>query len=246
MAKRPTRRQQQPQSRSLLRRALRGPTLLAAAIAGAIAVVAVIIVVSVVTQGGGSIDRLDGIPVEGRTRGSEDAPVVIWEFADFQCGHCKNFAETTAEQIEEEYVANNLVRMEFRIMAFMGDESVLAAEASLCAADQNKFWEYHDRLFEKQQGVNRNAFSLERLRRFAGDVELNQEEFDTCFNGRTHADKVQEETKAARDAGVDSTPSLFIMVNGSDDYEHMKNTSFGEIQDIIEDKLEEAAAAAAP
>lgn len=240
MAKRPTKRQRQPQSRSLMRRLTRGPTLLAAAIAGAIAVVVVIIVVSVVTQGGGGIDRLDNIPVEGRIRGSADAPVVIWEFADFQCAHCKTFAETTAEQIEEEYVAEGLVSVEFRNMAFIGAESVLAAEAALCAADQDKFWDYHDLLFSKQAGTDRGAFSPERLRRFAGDLELNQEEFDVCFNGRTYADEVEKETEAARDAGVDSTPTLFIRVNGSDDYELVKNRPFDEIQDIIEGKLEEA------
>lgn len=224
-------------SRPLLRRLTRGPTLLAIVVVGAIAAFAAAIVISELTQVSGSIDRIQEISAEGRTRGAADAPVTIIEFADFQCPMCKRFAETTGNQIEEEYVANNLVRIEFRNMAFIGPESILAAEAAQCASDQGMFWEYHDRLFERQQGENSGAFSRDRLKRFAGDLGLDQEIFDECLNTDRHQQLVLDETEAAQDAGVNSTPWLFI--NG----ETVKGAQpFSVVQQVIEQKLEEAAA----
>ncbi len=224
-------------SRPFLRRLTRGPTLLAIVVVGAIAAFAAAIVISELTQVSGSIDRIQEISAEGRTRGAADAPVTIIEFADFQCPMCKRFAETTGNQIEEEYVANDLVRIEFRNMAFIGPESVWAAEAAQCANDQGKFWEYHDKLFEKQRGENSGGFSRDRLMRFAGELELDQEAFGECLDSHRHQQLVLDETEAAEAAGVNSTPWLFI--NG----ETVKGSQpFAVFQQVIEQKLEEAAA----
>lgn len=237
MAKKTRRKKQRP-SRSLLRRFTRGPGLIGLMIVGGIAVFAGLIAVSELTQGNGSIERVQEISAEGRTRGADDAPVTIIEFADFQCPNCRRFAENAGSQIEEEYVANDLVRVEFRNMAFIGSESVLAAEAAQCANDQGMFWEYHDKLFEEQGGENSGAFSASRLKRFAGELGLDQASFDACLDNGTHQQMVLDETDAARDAGVESTPWLFI--NG----EVVKGAqSFDVFQEVIERKLNEAEAA---
>ncbi len=236
MAKRPAKRQQ-PKRRTLMQRLTRGPVLLAAAIAGAVAVVVVVIVVSLVTQSSNSIERLPDVDVAGRTRGDPEAPVTIIEFADFQCLHCKDYTTTTAEEVEREYVANGLVKVEFRNMIVINSDSVLAAEAAMCASDQDKFWEYHDLLFEKQG----TGISGDRLKRFAGDLGLDQTAFDQCYDSRQHEQEVIDETEAAKDLGVRSTPTLFIQVTGSDDYETVVGAKpFDEVQKVIEKKLEEA------
>ncbi len=148
---------------------------------------------------------------------------------------CRRFAETTGSQIEEEYVAAGLVRMEFRNVAFLGTESVLAAGAAQCANDQGMFWEYHDTLFDEQRGENSGRFSPNRLKRFAGDIGLEQQTFDECLDTGRHLQLVLDETEAAQDAGVNSTPWLFV--NG----ETVKGAQpFDVFQQVIEEKLREA------
>lgn len=236
MAKQRGKRHRQRSSRRLLRRLTRGPTLLTIAIVGAVAAFAVVIVLSVLTQGADKIERIREISAEGRTRGSAAAPVTIIEFADYQCPMCKRFAETTGNQIEQEYVATDQVFVEFRNMAFLGPESVAAAVAAECANDQGKFWEYHDELFDRQGAENSGAFSQNRLNQFAGELGLDQEAFAACLTSGQHDQLVLDETQAGRDAGVTSTPWFFI--NG----ETVKGARpFGEFQAVIERKLEEAA-----
>ena len=158
------------------------------------------------------------------------------EFADFQCPACKRFAETMGNELEEVYIATGQVRLEFRNMAFIGPESVLAAEAAACANGQGKFWEYHDKLFEGQQGEGRGAFSSERLVRSAREAALDEEEFITCMESERYKQMVLDETEAGQEAGVNSTPTFFV--NG----DLVRNVqSFQEFQQIIEQKLEEAA-----
>ena len=242
MTRRHSKRKKQPKPRPLLGRLTRGPWLLAIVVLGAVGAFAAILAVSLLTQGDNTIERLEGIPVEGRTRGDPDAPVTIIEFADFQCPACGLFSQTTGNDIEEEYVATGLVRFEFRNMAFIGPESQAAAEAALCANEQGKFWEYHDKLFQRQEGENRGAFSDDRLRRFAEDLELDPDLFDTCLAGTENEQTVLDETDAAGDAGVESTPYFFVQVTGSTDVERVKGGKpFDEFSRIIEQKLEEAA-----
>ncbi len=219
----------------LLQRLTHWPTLLAIVVVGAVAAVVAAIVLGVVTQGSNSIERIQEISAEGRTRGSATAPVTIIEFADFQCSHCKRFAETTGNQIEEEYVATNQVRVEFRHMPLIGAGSVLAAEAAQCANDQGQFWEYHDELFERQGPVNSGAYSQERLKRFAGELGLDQEVFNSCLDSSQYEQFVIDEAEAGQDAGVTSTPWFFIgdeVVQG--------NLSIGEFRRVIDDQLVKA------
>jgi protein-disulfide isomerase len=220
-----------------LRRFTRGPGLLAIAVVVAVAAVGVLIVLSMTTQGGGGIKRLEGISAEGRSRGEANAPVTIIEFGDYQCPNCKHFEETAGSQIEETYIATGKARLEFRNMAFIGDESIIAAAASLCANEQNAFWPYHDKLFAEQRGENSGAFSFDNLKGFAGDLGLDQTAFDACLDSTRTQQVVLDETRAGTEAGVDSTPTFFIngqKVTGA--------KSFSEFENVIEQKLAEAAA----
>jgi protein-disulfide isomerase len=102
------------------------------------------------------------------------------------------------------------VRIGFVHFAFLGEESFWAAEASECAADQDKFWEYHDLLFEKQAGENGGAFNKENLVGFAGELGLNQKQFAECLDSGKYTDWVSGQTNFARQLGVQSTPSFII------------------------------------
>jgi protein-disulfide isomerase len=97
-------------------------------------------------------------------------------------------------------------------MAFLGEESGWAAEASECAADQNAFWEYHDKLFNSQNGENKGAFSKDNLKKFAIDLNLDTKAFDECLDSGKYTQAVQESTQTAQSIGVRSTPAF--LVNG--------------------------------
>jgi protein-disulfide isomerase len=95
-------------------------------------------------------------------------------------------------------------------MAFLGQESQWAAEASECAADQDAFWEYHDKLFNSQNGENQGAFNKDNLKGFAADLGLDTETFNECLDSGKHTQEVQTATQFAQSIGVSSTPAFLI------------------------------------
>jgi protein-disulfide isomerase len=142
--------------------------------------------------------------------GPEDAPVVVVEYSDFQCPYCQQFATGPGRLIKQNYVDKGQVRFAYRNMAFIGTESLWAAEASECANEQGRFWDYHDKLFEEQAGENVGAFSRENLKRFAAELELDTQQFTQCLDSDKYKDKVQQETDEAGRLGVRSTPTFFV------------------------------------
>lgn len=159
-----------------------------------------------------------GIPVDGSSKGQRDAPVTVEEYADFQCPFCGQFALSTGRQLENLYVRTGQVRWVFRHYAFLGPESVWAAEASECASEQGQFWPYHDRLFGRQDGENRGAFTLSSLKQLAREQGLNAAGFDSCLDSHRNLQKVQRDTRDGQDKGVKSTPTFLIngrMIQGA-------------------------------
>ena len=110
--------------------------------------------------------------------------------------------------------------------AFLGQESKDAAMGSKCAQDQGKFWEYHDYLYENQQGENRGAFSPENLKNFATELKLDSIEFNSCLDSRKYEKIVNDEQVLARSFGVKGTPSTFIndfYISGAQDASYFTN-----------------------
>ena len=105
---------------------------------------------------------------------------------------------------------NGKVRLGYLHFAFLGEESQWAAEASECAAEQDKFWEYHDLLFARQSGENRGAFSKENLKKFAEEMDLDQKQFAECLDSGKYASLVSGQTSFAQQLGVQSTPSFIV------------------------------------
>jgi protein-disulfide isomerase len=95
-------------------------------------------------------------------------------------------------------------------MAFLGEESQWAAEASECAADQDAFWSYHDKLFASQSGENQGAFNKDKLKGFAVELGLEPKAFNDCLDSGKYTQLVQSETAAAGQLGVTGTPSFFV------------------------------------
>lgn len=145
----------------------------------------------------------------GRMLGQESAPVLVEEYADYQCPFCAR-ADTVLRQLAPKYIDTGKVKWVFRNFAFIGDESLWAAEAAECANEQGKFWEYNRYLFDHQTGENVGAYTKDNLKRFAQELNLDTAAFNACLDSGRHSALVQAETNEGRARGVNSTPSFFI------------------------------------
>lgn len=150
------------------------------------------------------------IPVDGRTMGDPNAPVKVLEYGDYQCPGCGNFNKKVKPDLIKDYVETGKVFFEFRDYAFIGAESKLAAEAAVCAADQNKFWAFHDTVFANQGHENAGSLSADRLRTMAETIGLDMAAYDACLKTDKPAETVANFMAEARAKGVDSTPSVFV------------------------------------
>ncbi|MBG7610120.1 MAG: thioredoxin domain-containing protein [Anaerolineae bacterium] len=112
--------------------------------------------------------------------------------------------------MNEQYIQNGLVRIGYWHFAFLGNESLRAAEASECAAEQDAFCQYHDILYESQSGENRVVFSTENLKLFAAQLGLDTLAFNECLDSGKYSDQVLADTQAAQQIGVQNTPSFLI------------------------------------
>ncbi len=146
-------------------------------------------------------------------KGPMDAPVTVYEFADFQCPFCRQAFQSTNQQLLDTYVAQGKVRFVYKQYAILGQESTWAAEASECAADQGQFWAYHDELF-KQAGLagaeNVGAFTKDKLEGYAGSLGLDLARFKTCLENDETLSRVQADINEGNELQVTATPTFFI------------------------------------
>lgn len=153
--------------------------------------------------------------VNGTALGDPNAPVRIDVFEDFQCPACKSFTETTESQIIENYVATGKAYYVFREFPFIDDQSATresdqAANASMCAADQGRFWDYHDMLFANWKGENIGTFSDRKLEAFAETLKLDMKAFRQCYKNNRFKDQIQKDLNDGQRMGVQGTPSVFV------------------------------------
>jgi protein-disulfide isomerase len=148
--------------------------------------------------------------VDGRQIGDPNAPVLVELFEDFQCPGCREFTASLEPQLIDAYVQSGEARIVFRFYAFIGPESVQAANASLCADEQGRFWDYHDMLFANQQGENQGAFTDRRLEAFAEALGLDMPAFRSCFGDSRYEQEIAQDRQAGGDLGVTSTPSIVV------------------------------------
>ena len=152
--------------------------------------------------------------VDGFAAGSPDAPVTVEIWEDFQCPYCQRFTYEVKPAIVSQYVESGDVRLVFRNLAFLGDESHWAAVAASLAADQNKFWPFHDYLFANYQGKESGAFRIDRLLQMGESVGLDMEQFRDGLQLENARQRFAEiEAEAREDAyaiGVNATPTVTV------------------------------------
>lgn len=142
--------------------------------------------------------------------GAVDAPVVMVEWSDYQCPFCGSFARDTKPVLLDRYVDEGLLRIEYRDLPILGEESNLAALAARAAARQDAFWAYHDRLFAEERPVNGGMLTREYLLGLAGDLDLDVERFAADLDDPEVAAAVRADLEEGRQLGITATPAFLI------------------------------------
>jgi len=149
--------------------------------------------------------------------GSSDARVTIVEFGDYQCTWCHRWHESTKDTLLDNYVKTGKVRFlfkDFPINDLADRASSMAAEASYCAADQGKYWEYHDELYSNWKGENTGWVTKASLQQFALNIGIDEPTFSECLDSGKHRGLVRENYNLAVAAGLNATPSFIVLSEG--------------------------------
>ena len=159
-------------------------------------------------------------------RGSPDAPVVVVEFADYECQFCQQI-EPTLDKVLADYKGK--VAFAFKDFPLpMHAHAQKAAEAAHCAQDQGKYWEFHDLLFATKQ------LEISKLKENAQGLKLNVESFDKCLDSGEHADTVKKQFEESQALGLPGPPAFFVngrLINPNG------TVSYDTLRQLIEEEL---------
>lgn len=217
-------------------------------ILGVVAIAGIGVLVYQMRGGGGTatqpvrveIDPAELARVPGISVGREDAPVVMYEFADFQCPGCGQFAMFMAPLIKERLVDTGLVRYVYYDFPLTGmhPHAFLASRAARCANEQGRFWEYHDLLYGRQPSWSGLRDPSDFFVQLAAETGLNQREFEPCLRSDRYADDVTRSMQLGESLAVSGTPTLFI--NGK---RLPGIPTFRELEEIVRDEAGQGATA---
>ncbi|WP_354700167.1 hypothetical protein DSM112329_00431 [Paraconexibacter sp. AEG42_29] len=199
------------------------------------AAAAVIVAVALATSGGGDDDEpaapaptsaavagaaessemLTGVAQSGNTLGDPKAPVTLVEFADLQCPFCRDYAVQTLPRVIQDYVRTGKVKLELRLLTFLGPDSVRGSQVAARAGEQNKLWNFVDLFYrnqgEEQTGYGTDAF-LKKLTAGVSGLDSAKVFASPVTETATEADKEADSLAAAN--GVTGTPAILIGKSG--------------------------------
>src|SRR5215470_12539040 len=172
------------------------------------------------------------VATEGKpSLGPANAPVTLVEFSDFQCPYCRQ-AQGTLKQLMAAYEGKiKLVYRDFPLRS-IHPQAQKAAEAAQCAAEQQQFWPYHDKLFAS------TSLQMDDLKKFAQELGLNVEQFTSCLDSGKTAAGIDADMQDGQRAGVNATPSFFV--NG---YPLSGAASYERFKELVDAALEQAQSA---
>ena len=155
------------------------------------------------------INLKNGSPVLG----SENAPITIIEFGDYQCEACYHWFHNTRADIIDNYIETGKAKLIFIDLPFLGRDSIVAAQATYCAEDQGKYWDYHNILYNFQEEIDNGWASKDRLVAFAFNLEMNLEEFSNCMDTSKYSKRVKANYDEAVKHGAEATPTFIIITS---------------------------------
>ncbi len=162
-------------------------------------------------------------PTTGKTNingdpymGKADAPLVLVEFSDYECFYCARFFRETLPQIRKEYIDTGKLKHVFKDFPLrFHKKAKKAAEASLCAGEEQKYWEMHDLVFENQKQID-----IPHLINHAKTLGLKADGFEKCLNDSRYAKGVDKDINTGQKIGVRGTPSFILgRINGKGEVE---------------------------
>ena len=202
-----------------------------AVLGGVVALAAMLVVLLVAVTGGddepasdaggaslagqaATTELLAGIAQDGRFLGSPDAPVTLVEFADLQCPFCAQFARNALPAIVRDYVRPGKVRLEFRPRAFLGPDSIAAAQVVMGAGLQDKLWNVLDLLFANQGAENSGWVEDDLVRRVLAASAIDPVANQRAANSAAVAGELKEAELLAARNGLDATPAFLVGKRG--------------------------------
>ena len=148
------------------------------------------------------------ITANDHIRGEKNASITLVEFSDFQCPYCKKFHPTMQRVMEEYKGKARWVYRHFPLGFHRNAQK--AAEASECAGEQGKFWEYVDKVFENSQ-ADGTGLNTEDLKKYAQELGLNTSKFDECLSSGKFISKVKADMVSGQAAGITGTPGTILI-----------------------------------
>lgn len=142
--------------------------------------------------------------------GDVDAPVVLVNYSDFQCPFCGKFARDSHHKLVDEYVKDGTLRIEWRDFPYLGGDSRKAAKAGRAAAEQDKFWEFHDAFYADQPKSNSGQMSDDFLTGIAKEAGLNVKKFHADRKSHKFDESIDEDFNEGQAIGVTGTPTFVI------------------------------------
>lgn len=176
---------------------------------------------------------LGGSPILG----DPSAPLTFVEWGDYQCTYCHRFHEDTKDSIFSNFVNSGKIKFIFRDFPLNGPASVLAAEASYCAGDQNKYWAYHDELYKNWEGENTGWVTTNSLKKFASNVSLDLDVFDKCMQSDKYKQKVLDNYRYGQSIGVNATPTFLIIDSKGNAKVLVGAQPYGVFDQVLKEKL---------
>lgn len=149
------------------------------------------------------------LTADDHIKGSSSAKVILVEYSDFQCLYCKKFWPVV-EEVVSSYGDDVAWVYRHLPLTSIHENAEISALASECAGEQNKFWEYADKLFSKSQGDGTGLAEAD-LKTYAKDLKLDTSKFNSCLSSQKYASKVSADQASGSEAGIAGTPGTILI-----------------------------------
>lgn len=171
----------------------------------------------------------DGLAVIG----SDEAPIMIGEVADFACPHCVDY-HPTMKRLVETFAPTGQAQFVYMPVNWTGgSNSTVAAQAAYCAGEQGAYWQFHEEIFELSDNEGANGFDRDTFLDMAGDMGLDTGDMEQCMNNNRSRRGLNEALDLAPRIGVTGTPGLVYSVDGGNTWLRLPNRDFNTVSATI-------------